>query len=268
MSELIKSISIQALLIERDRAHKALEDLLTIYNSFQGSNFIEFDKVAFGSKRYRDIGMFRLSDRYPKGAINSAKDRLNAMLWKRLMDESGMKTFMSAPKVEEWDKLVREEDQHKNLPPLTEESIKATFEALHCDKDKMFKHSVINVFNNLSWCHKSNQPQKFGKRIIIANIGSHFGNTAQDRINDLEKAMRVLNQQKVKDYRQGAGTIIHSTWMYKDRQATLEFDMFTAKLFKNSNCHITFKSPGLVELLNGLIATAYPNALPPIKYKK
>lgn len=263
MSELIKSISIAALLAEYERVKAGIERIHAEYFELHDSvRFCDVNHVAYGSDRYRHNGFLFdgvSSKSSREKSLEQALNRLRAQMWSKLMNESGMKTFMGASEIDKWDEMVREERQMHLLPELNKENIEATFSALHDDKEKLFNRAVVEVFKGLSWEYKTNQPQKFGKRIILNWIRSR--NTC-DKINDLEKAFHVLEQKEPKDYRQAFGSLLYQANFMQYTPDTHETEYLSAKTFKKGSCHITFKRPDLVERLNKIIAIAYPNALP------
>lgn len=256
--------------MEHDRIVKFLDDS---FNSFQklreSCQFCEFDYVAIGRSRYSHESWVQVHNNHQSQYVylEAAKLRLRAAMWRKLIDESGMKTFMGSKQVEEWDDMVLEPKRFKELPEINLDNITATFEALHKDKGTMFNKSVVDVFRGLSWDYKTNIPHKFGKRIIVGYLYSTCKNSARDKINDLEKAFSVLDDKNVPDYRQGSGYVVYDTACKfgGTKAMLLEFDYFTVKTFKNGNGHITFTRPDLVDKLNKIIATAYPNSLPPKK---
>lgn len=268
--ELIKSISIEALIMEHDRIVQYLDQSFEQYQKLKKScQFCELDYAAIGRNRYSHDSWVQTQNHNQNQTIylEAAKLRLRAQLWRKLIEESGMKTFMGAKAISEWDEMVIEPKRFKELPEITLDNIKATFEALNRDKGAMFNRAVVDVFKSLSWDYKSNTPHKFGKKIIVGYIYATSRNASRDKINDLEKAFCVLDGVNVKDWRQSAGTEVYNKacGFGGSRPMELEFEYFKVKTFKNGNAHITFKQPGLVDRLNKIIATAYPNALPPIK---
>jgi len=91
---------------------------------------------------------------------------VDAGAWSYLMHESGLRTFMDATARKEWDEKIYAQD----VPPLTVENIEATFSTLHSARGDMFERGVLAVFRSLSWNYKTNEPFKFGKRIIVDDL--------------------------------------------------------------------------------------------------
>lgn len=262
MSELIRSVSIEALIAEHDRIANFIKKTHEeFFNIDKSSKFLDMNKVAFGNDRYRHTS-FLYSDCNGKNiGLGQALNRVKAQAWGYLMDESGMKTFMGSDQIDKWDEQIREQRYHKDLPELTKENIEATFQTLHSNKKYTFNTSVVSVFRDLSWDYKTNLPQKFGKRIILPYIRSK---KTVDKINDLEKAFMVLEEKEPTDYRQAFGTVIYYENFMQFVPKEFECDYMTAKTFKKGTCHILFKRPDLVERLNKIIAVAYPNCLPSV----
>jgi hypothetical protein len=268
--ELIRSISIQSLVWEHDRIVRFLEQSFTEYQEIKSAcKFCELDYVAIGTSRYSHSSWVQTHQQKYDVYLIDAKLRLRAQMWRKLIDESGMKTFMGAKAISEWDEMVIEPSKFKDLPEITVDNIQATFEALHKDKGTMFNRAVIDVFKALSWDYKSNIPHKFGKKVILGFIYAYGKHASKDKINDLERAFFVLDGRNVPDWRDAAGTQIHdkACKFGGTKPMQFEFDYFNVKTFKNGNAHVVFTQPGLVDQLNKIIATAYPSCLPPKVYK-
>ena len=87
------------------------------------------------------------------------------------MSESGLRTFMDAQARKEWGEKVYSHD----VPPLTFENITATFTNLHGARGDMFERGVLGLFRSLSWNYKTNEPFKFGKRVIMESLFYVYG---------------------------------------------------------------------------------------------
>lgn len=192
-------------------------------------------------------------------APDTVRRRIDAAGWAYLMNESGMKSFMDTAAREEWSKKINDCE----VPDLTMENITATFAALHDSRGDMFERGVINVFKRLSWHYKTNQPQKFGKRVILSYIGQpgvSMDYRKQSELDDLGRVMHVLDGKPEADHRNGYGAAFNDA----KRAYKKEFDCpyFSARLFKKGSAHLTFKRPELVEKMNQILAKHYPGCLP------
>ncbi|WP_289472880.1 DUF4942 domain-containing protein, partial [Klebsiella pneumoniae] len=83
--------------------------------------------------------------------------------WDYLLSESALRTFMDAKAREQWNRQISEGD----VPEFTVANIEATFAQLYGARGDMFERGVIECFRRLSWNYRTNQPFKFGKRIIV-----------------------------------------------------------------------------------------------------
>jgi len=262
MNELVKSISVENMLRQRDAVIERLAEAKRLID--------EADKIA------ADAGLGTVSghigDRYgrssgaPMGApdfVESITKRVDAHGWQHLMKESGILTLMDAKAREEWNKGVYE----YTTPPLTIENVTSTFNMLYEGRGELFERGLINCFRGLSWDYKTNQPFKLGKRIIMAylfdkQVGKYSQNLnhhAANKLDDLVRVLSVLDGKPEPDHRNGMYSKLCDAGRAGERFADLEY--FEIVWFKNGNGHLTFKRPELVEQINRVIAKNYPNAL-------
>ncbi|RQQ23412.1 DUF4942 domain-containing protein [Burkholderia stagnalis] len=177
--------------------------------------------------------------------------------WDYLLSESGLRTFMDAKARQEWSNQIAEGD----VPELTAANIEATFAQLYGARGDMFERGVLQCFRRLSWNYKTNQPFKFGKRIIVRYLLSQ-GSTnhrTTDELDDLIRVFSVLDRQPEPDHRHGAYCLIADA--QRARHTEAENAYFDLRWFKNGNGHLTFKRPDLVDQMNLILAKHYPNAL-------
>ena len=185
--------------------------------------------------------------------------------WRYLMNESGMRTFMDATARKAWD-----EQLYKGVvPELTLENIEATFKTLHAQRGDMFERGVIACFQRLSWDYKTNQPFKFGKRIILGYLFSVYGSGPSrwlslnhrscDELDDLLRVFRVLDGKPQPDHRQGTWQKISEA--ERDKKDECDMEYFHVRWFRKGSGHLTFKRLDLVDRLNAILAKHYPRAL-------
>jgi hypothetical protein len=181
--------------------------------------------------------------------------------WTTLLNESGMRSIMSASKRKEVDEQIGAE----KVPELTREAIRATFATLHESRVDMFEQGVIECFRRLSWDYKTNFPQKFGKRIVMTSLTVYgSANMRQtDQLDDLLRVFHLCDGKPEADHRMGAYRLIAEAMQTTAAWPKLaENDYVSIRLFKNHNGHVTFKRPDLIQRLNRIIAKHYPHALP------
>ncbi|MGG2042846.1 DUF4942 domain-containing protein [Burkholderia gladioli] len=176
--------------------------------------------------------------------------------WDYLLSESGLRSFMDAKARDQWSNQIAEGD----VPELTAANIEATFAQLYGARGDMFERGVLQCFKRLSWDYKTNQPFKFGKRIIVRCLLSSGSPNSRvtNELDDLIRVFCILDGKPEPDHRNGAYRLVSDT-----RQARLteaEHDYFSLRWFKNGNGHLTFKRADLVDQMNKILAK-HPNAL-------
>ncbi|MGL5455542.1 MAG: DUF4942 domain-containing protein [Citrobacter telavivensis] len=197
----------------------------------------------------------------PETAMKAIIRNIDRSIWKDLMQRSGMLALMDAQARDEWYNSLEKDD----LPAISEANILSTFEQLHHRKGEVFERGVINVFRGLSWDYKTNNPCKFGAKIIVSGLvkydrwgfGLNWG-WQRDRLADLERMLMILDGKPIPDNRADVtrrlGDHIHDN-RHNNRY---EDEMFAIKYFQKGTAHITLKRPDLVDQLNDIIAKHYP----------
>lgn len=159
--------------------------------------------------------------------------------WTTLLQDSGMRSIMSASKRKEVDEQLGAE----KVPALTREAIRATFASLHDSRMDMFEQGVLECFRRLSWDYKTNLPQKFGKRMVMTYLTSYgSANMRQtDQLDDLLRVFHLCDGKPEADHRTGAYRLIADAMQTTSVWPKLaENDYISIRLFKNHNGHVTF----------------------------
>lgn len=211
-------------------------------------------------------GALRVSESATHNAGAAIARVIDGKIWDSLMSQTGMYTLMSAKQRDEWDKQL----SGKDMPAVTLDNVLATFRELNAGKAGTFTQGIIDVFKQLSWDYKTNNPCKFGKRIVISSLlcvrryGVSFSCESHAKIDDLARPFYVLEGRNVPDYRVSDGARLDEFFSANGFNGEIfEGDYFTVRYFKKGSAHITFKRPELVEQLNDLVASQYPGMLPP-----
>lgn len=262
--ELVPSVSIEGLLAQRDALlAKVGHAIDTLHEAARITT-----QSGIG-REYRDFGwMIEPEHRYRTSLLEDdslaeISKRVDAAAWNHLMHESGLLTFMDSKAREQW----REKIDKCDTPALTRENIGATFAALYEARGDMFERGVIACFRSLSWDYKTNNPVKFGKRIVKYLGQSYLYSGRGDELNDLQRVLCVLDGKPEEDHRNSLLTRLEvarrpSGGFGHLSRGELDDAYVHVRWFKNGNGHITFKRPDLVERMNGIIAKHYPDALP------
>ncbi|MBB3017684.1 hypothetical protein FHR70_000724 [Microvirga lupini] len=119
--------------------------------------------------------------------------QLNADFWNRALRLTDVLDYMPQKRRDEWFEQIRNPEGRKagrhtsdtELPPLPEfeeATVRSTLAGLLHNRAQFLAERVDGIFRALSRAHVTNQPQGFGKRMIIANV---FGYQTHGHINDL-----------------------------------------------------------------------------------
>ncbi len=206
----------------------------------------------------------------------SIKREIAREAWKHLMNESGMMSLMDAKRKEDWNELMFDRTGKKSIPELNYDNIISTFKNLHEQRDSIFEDGIEGCFKSLSWDYKTNNPYRFGKKIIVSGFCelSYFGGfqansyRTGDKIRDLERVFHLMDGKPAPDHRTDVVTKMFDTELQAKgvpsarQSGEFEDTYFKFKLFQNGNAHIWLKREDLVEKLNVTIAKRFPGALP------
>ena len=263
-TDVICSTSIERIVTGRNAAlaqievlMQQLDDVLMLTRSIGGKTALDW-----AMKQDFRCGCWLMEK--PEAAMKAITRNLDRSIWRDLMKKSGMLSLMDAQAREQWYNSLEKDD----IPAVSEANILSTFEQLHQSKGEVFERGVINVFKGLSWDFKSNNPCKFGKKIIATGLVKHdrwgFGlnwGWQRDRLADLERMLVLLDGKPVPDNRADVTRRL-SDHIHENRHSSrYEDEMFVIKYFQKGTAHIVFKRPELVDKLNDIIARHYPGAL-------
>ncbi|HBT6033966.1 TPA: DUF4942 domain-containing protein [Klebsiella pneumoniae] len=200
----------------------------------------------------------------PEKAMKAMTRNIDRRIWRDLMSKSGMLALMDAEARDEWHKSLEKDD----IPAISEDNILSTFRQLHQSKEEVFERGVINVFKNLSWDYKTNNPCYFGKKIIVNNLVKYdkWGYSLswgwrRDQLADLERMSFLLDGKTIPDNRHDVTIRLMDFIRDNPRQQVFEDDLFTVHFFQKGSGHITFKRMDLVEKMNDIIVKHYPGML-------
>lgn len=276
-TDLIKSVSISNLLQTRDavlaklnEARRLVEEAQAQFESFREQ--VSTDDTTTDPLSYAEPTYLVDSSRSHRGysrswftddGWGSLVSELDARMWDFLMRRSGMDDFLDAQAKGEWAANIEEH----NVPPLTRETIAATFQDLHNSRGDLFERGVCNVFRKLSWHYKTNNPVKFGAKLVLSHFRDGFG-FSYDRskqLDDLVRAFHVLDGKPVPEMAGGIARQLRESaggCVFEPSRGEAELPYFRIKWFKKGTAHLFFSRPDLVDELNAIVAKHHPGALP------
>ncbi|HIB1631318.1 TPA: DUF4942 domain-containing protein [Salmonella enterica subsp. enterica serovar Muenchen] len=269
-NELIPSVAVDRVIAQRNSGVEMF---------MQGIKALQEAETLLAAAAGRDWfwGMAKLVESGLSGSRSAEEEAIRRRIclhadrdiWQRLMEDTGMLTLMSAEQKKQWEKELHSD----SCPEITLDNVLATFRQLNASKADTFEQGVIDVFRNLSWDYKTNNPRYLGKRIIIDGVLDNYQGKwysvrsyGQERINDLARPFWLLDGKTVPDFRVSEGAQLSEFIQRGGGSCMGELmtcDYFTIRVFKKGSAHITFTRPDLVDRVNDIIARHYPGALPP-----
>lgn len=265
--DLIPSLSIAHLVVARDAVlalfQEALDKLVQAHRLAEAAR-LGFPEISL-ARDWRGKGILLTGPSVNAVTlVETFQACVDAGGWNILLQDSGLRSLMSAAKRKEMDERIRAE----HVPALTRDAILATFRALHDARLEMFEQGVIDCFRRLSWDYRTNLPQKFRTRIVMTYLTSYeSANLPQsDELDDLLRVFHLCDGKPEADHRRSSYRLISEAMRATALWPKVaENDYFSIRLYKNQSRHVTFKRPDLIDRLNRVLAKHFPHALPESK---
>ncbi len=201
--------------------------------------------------------------------VEGAIAQLNADFWSRALRLTDVMDYMPQVRRDEWHEQIRNPEGRKagrhtsetELPPLPEfeeATVRSTLAGLLHNRSQFLAERVDGIFRALSRQHVTNQPQGFGKRMIIANV---FGYQTHGHINDLRCVIaKFMGRDEPKhgatDPVVKAARRQNGQWMNVDGGA-LRIRVYGGVGTAHLEVH-----PDMAWRLNAILASLYPLAIP------
>lgn len=252
---LIPSLSIENLCQQRDalierihKAHALMQEAQTLGSSALGED-IGYALSLWSNATRREF------------KPETMAKAIDARFWNHLLKQSGLQSFLDATARSEWQKAI----DNNEVPELTLADIQATFSQLFQARGEMFERGVVEMFRKLSWDYRTNNPVRFGKRIVLRYGTESFCRPSfegANKLDDLIRVMSILDGKPEPDHRHGAYHVLTAAGWPRNGPMELH-GLLSVRGFRNGNAHITVLRPDLVEKMNLIIAKHYPRALGP-----
>ena len=201
--------------------------------------------------------------------VEGAIAQLNADFWSRALRMTDVMDYMPQKRREEWHEQIRNpegrraskysgENELPALPEFEEATVRSTLTSLLHSRSQFLAERVDGIFRALSRQHVTNQPQGFGKRMIIQG-GFSYGTAGH--INDLRCVIaKFMGRDEPK---QGATDPVikaarrqNGEWMPVDGGA-LRIRVYGGVGTAHLEVH-----PDMAWRLNAILASLYPLAIP------
>ena len=201
--------------------------------------------------------------------VDGAIAQLNADFWNRALKLTDVFDYMPQARRDEWHEQIRNPEGTKAnrhtgakdmpaLPEFEESTVRSTLSGLLHSRSQFLAERVDGIFRALSREHVTNQPQGFGKRMIIQNV---FGYQTHGHINDLRCVIaKFMGRDEPKhgatDPVIKAARRQNGEWMPVDGGA-LRVRVYGGVGTAHLEVH-----PDMAWRLNSILANMYPLAIP------
>lgn len=202
-------------------------------------------------------------------SLRGYRPELDRAFWRYLFEQSGLASMMSTKRRKELEDQLWDDRRSGELPPLTRESIAATFGGLQANKEAIFLESVEELYRMISWDHRTNKPNQLGERAVLKNAlgwtsSNHNGTFSiphDCRLRDVERVLCILAGMIPPEGSWGLShrnDYAYGEWFKGNYSDAAPFEF---KGHKNGNVHLRIPSKSIVAQCNRLIAKVYPGAI-------
>jgi hypothetical protein len=260
-SDLIRTTNVRSMLEARDQIRERLAQAMHLLRESS-----DLEKQATG-QRYSMLESFFTSGHghyftitRPQETVESVMRHIDARFWATLMDQSGIRAFLSARRQSELDRLIGE----ARTPPFEPEAIQSTFADLHEKRADMLEEGIVDLFRRLSWDYRTNNPMLLGRKIIVDRLLNSFGllnSHVTDILDDLVRVLHVYDGKPIPEHRHGMYALLSGGPLPIRRE--METEYFRIRVYKKGTAHIAFKDRAipLLDQCNLVIARRFPNVL-------
>jgi hypothetical protein len=198
--------------------------------------------------------------------IESYRRAIDATAWAFLRDVTGLRALMDEEALKAFDEQLA-----KNPPPLTIETVKATFRDARDSASEIFERGLLNVYRAIrssSGDFKTNDPGELGERFVLKNALDYWGtglswdSRKRALIDDLERIFFVLDSLAPPDTRASAGAQINDHCRKHGNKGTVSTKYMEFKLHLNHNVHVRVLPTAPRAKANRIIAKHFPRAIP------
>ena len=196
----------------------------------------------------------------PSFDLDKGVAALNASFWQQALNLTDVLDFMPTKRREEWFELI-----HKHKTPEFEESaVRATLADLLAARMDFLAEKVDGIFRALSKTHVTNQPEGFGKRMILTGVTDDWGAYGREKtghLNDLRQVIAKFMGRDEPDWNASNRVVEIARANYRGEWIAVDGGALRIRCFKNGNAHLEVH-PDMAWRLNEVLAHLYPAAIP------
>jgi hypothetical protein len=174
--------------------------------------------------------------------------------WGSVIETGGFRELMSVKEKRKMDEYIQD------APPLTIETLRATFAGLMKNRPDMLKDLIETAFTERDKKYKSNAGMKVNKRQVINGVyeGDFYRNFygyRAERLQDIVKAVSIINGIKPIDII----AILHNVGRAGEQY--YESGVMRFRVFKNGNVHVYIECEKTLGAINDILAGCFDGQL-------
>lgn len=251
----VSTDAISGMVAQYDAVRGRIEQISSIVTGEMAAAMSYFlDGNTDSNSRYSALNVERLFK------VEGAVAALNAAYWSKALALTDVLDLMPQKRRDEWNKSIIEQ----TTPDFTEDTVRNTLADLINMRAKFFAERVDGMFRGLSGEHVTNQPQGFGKRMIIARVLNEYGHVEHSRsglINDLRAVVAKFMGRAEPRY-SATDPLIYALKSRWGEWVDVDGGALRMRLYKKGTAHLEVH-PDMAWRLNQILASLYPLAIPP-----
>lgn len=250
----VSTDAISSMVAQYDAVRARIEHVASIVaGENQAAMQYFLDGNADSNSRWAAPSVAKLFD--PAGAVAA----LNSAYWSKALQLTDVLDLMPQKRRDEWHAAIREHQ----TPDFTEESVRTTLADLIGMRAKFFAERVDGIFRGLSGDHVTNQPQGFGKRMIVARVLNEWGSADYSRAGLINDLRAVVARFMGRDEPRHSATepVINRLKAQWGEWVPVDGGALRIRLYKKGTAHLEVH-PDMAWRLNQILASLYPLAIP------
>lgn len=185
---------------------------------------------------------------------------LNASYWKQALSLTDVLDFMPTKRREEWFEQI----QKMETPEFEESTVRATLAEMLAGRMDFLAEKVDGIFRALSKTHITNQPEGFGKRMILTGVTDSWGSYGRSQtghINDLRQVIAKFMGRDEPDWNASNRVVEIARQYHRGEWVPVDGGALRIRCYMNGNAHLEVH-PDMAWRLNEILHHLYPTAIP------
>lgn len=215
--------------------------------------YLKGNSNALNGSRYT-VAVSELFD--AEGAVAA----LNADYWRRTLALTDVYECMPQARRDEWDKSIME----MTTPDFTEDAVVPTIESFLDSRERFLAERVDGIFRALSGNHVTNEPQGFGKRMILEYVFNDWASVQWSKSGTINDLRCVIARFMGRDEPRTCQTS-NDLRMIRERGTgewnTLDGGALRIRVYMKGTAHLEVH-PDMAWRLNAILHQLHPYAIP------